>query len=173
MEKQPALLENGFSLIEILLVISLMVIILSLATPNLFNPLGQEKVNSLASDITINLKDAQIKAMYSETLGQAATAEFGVHFSTSSYTLFRGTVFNPADTNNFSVTLTNGLSINLNLPCLSSPNDCNNIIFSKLSGEVQNFDQTKNSLCLTDTLNNRILLTTNFLGVINAQTDAC
>ena len=38
---------------------------------------------------------------------------------------------------------------------------------------VANFDQTKNSLCLVDTLNNRILLTTNFLGVINAQTGSC
>lgn len=173
MEKQPAGLENGFSLIEILLVISLMVIILSLATPNLFNPLGQEKVHSLANDITINLKDAQIKTMHSETLGQATTSELGVHVTANTYTIFRGTVFNPADTNNFSVNAPSGLTISPNLPCPSAPNDCNNIVFSKLSGEVQNFDQTKNSLCLADTSNNRILLTTNFLGVINAQTDAC
>src|SRR3990167_984950 len=101
MEKLTAHSENGFSLIEILLVISFFVVILSLVTPNLFNPLGQEKVNSLANDITVNLRDAQTKAMHSETLGQPTTSEFGVHFSTNSFTLFRGTVFNPNHTNNF------------------------------------------------------------------------
>ncbi len=173
MEKLTAHSENGFSLIEILLVVSFFVVILSLLTPNLFNPLAREEVNSLAKDITANLKDAQTKAMHSETFGQPTASEFGVHFSVNSYTIFRGTVFNPADTNNFSVAVPTGLSINPNLPCPSSPNDCNNIVFSKLAGEVQNFDQTKNNLCLADTLNNRILLTTNFLGVINAQNGGC
>ncbi len=173
MEIQPVHSEKGFSLIEILLVISLMVIILSLATPNLFNPLGKEKVSSLTNDLTANIKDAQTKAMHSETLGQGATSEFGVHFTANNYTIFRGTIFNPADADNFSVSVESGLTINPNLPCLSSPNDCNNIVFSKLTGEVQNYDQTKNSLCLVDTLNNRMLITTNLLGVINAQTGSC
>ena len=173
MEKFTAFSENGFSLVEILLVVSFFVIIFSFTTTNLFSPLGREKVNGLSKDVISILKDAQIKAMNSETLGQGVNSEFGVHFSASSYTLFRGIVFNPLDTNNFLVSVPTGLAINPNLPCPASPNDCNNIIFSKLTGEVQNFDQAKNSLCLTDSLNNRILLTTNFLGVIDAQTSGC
>lgn len=173
MEKFTALSENGFSLIEIVVVIAILAIILSFSVPNLFSPLSIEKVNSMANDITANLKDAQTKAMNSETLGTGANSEFGVHFTTNSYTVFIGTVFNPADTNSFSVATPTGLSIIPNLPCPSGPNNCNNIVFSKLAGEVQNFDQIKNSLCLTDSLNNRILLTTNFLGVINAQTGGC
>lgn len=173
MEKLPARFENGFSLIEIILVIAVLVIIVSLSAPNLFNPLSIERVNSLANDVTTNIKDAQTKAMSSETLGLGATSEFGVHFTSSTYTIFRGTIFNPADTNNFTVSAPNGLIITPNLPCVSSPNDCNNIVFSKLTGEVQNFNQAKNSLCVADNSNNRILLTTNFLGVINAQTGGC
>ncbi len=173
MKKFTALSENGFSLIEVVVVIAVFVIILTLSVPNLFSPLSIEKVNSLGNDIKANLTDAQTKAMNSETLGHWQTSEFGVHFTASSYTVFLGTVFNPNDTNNFSVTAPSGLTIIPNLPCPTSPNDCNNIVFSKLTGEVQNFDQTKNSLCLSDSLNNRVLLTTNILGVINAQTGGC
>jgi len=173
MGKFTALSENGFSLVEVLLVISLLVIILSLSAPNLFNQLAREKVASLSTDVVSILKDAQTKAINSETIDLPTSSEFGVHFTANSYTLFRGVVFNPTDTNNFLVSVPDNLTIISNLPCPISPNDCNNIIFSKLNGEVQDFDQTRNSLCLTDGLNNRILLTTNFLGVIDAQTDGC
>lgn len=165
--------EEGFSLIEILLVVSLFIVVLTISSTNLFNPLGVEKVNNLSTDITSLLKDAQAKAMASETSGQGTTSEFGIHFTSSSYTLFKGSIFNPADTNNFTANVASGLSIAPNLPCPSSPNDCSNIVFSRLSGEVLNFNQTQNSLCLADNLGNKILLTTNYLGVVNAQINGC
>jgi len=160
-------------LIEIILIISLLGTILAIATPNLFTPLGVEKVNSLSTDIISLLKDAQTKAISSETFGQGLTEDFGIHFAQNSYTLFKGSVYNPADTNNFSVATPNSLSIVPNLPCPVIPNDCNNIVFSRLTGEVQNFDQAKNSLCISDSISNTIKLETNYLGVVNAQTAGC
>lgn len=173
MEKLTARTETGFSLIEVLFVVAFFVIILAFATPNLFNPLGREKVGTLSNDIVSNLRDAQTKAMSSETFGKPATSEFGVHFGSNNYIIFRGTIFDPTDSDSFLVDIPTGLTVNPNLPCNLAPNDCNNIVFSKLSGEVQNFDQTKNSLCLSDSLNNRILITINFLGVTNVQQGGC
>lgn len=165
--------EAGFTLIELLLVISMFVVILALSVPNLFSPLGVEKVNDLSQDIKSILSEAQTKAVSSETLGLLSTSEFGVHFTGSTYTIFRGTIFNPGDPNNFQVNVPSGLTIVPNLPCPVSPNDCNSIVFLRLTGEIQNFDQTKNSLCLADNLNNKIKVFTSTIGVVNAQTDSC
>lgn len=165
--------DRGFSLIEILLVISLLVVILAVATPNLFDPLATEKLSRLTTDITSLLKDAQTKSMSSETFGLGTTSEFGVHFTPTNYTLFRGTVFNPADSNNFTVSVPPGLAVAPSLPCPNGPNDCNNIVFARLNGEVTSFDENLNSICLADNFNNTILLTTNFLGVIDAQANGC
>lgn len=167
------MMSRGFTTIEVVLVIGLLVILLSFSTPNLFNPLGTEKVNSTANEILTSVSDAQAKAINSETLGQISPSEFGIHFTSTSYTIFPGTVFNPSDQKNFTTNLDSGLSLSPNLPCPFSPNDCNNIVFSKLSGEVQNFDPSKNSLCLADNLNNKIKLSFNYLGVTNAQVNGC
>lgn len=171
--KSRSVQEKGFTVIEIALVISLVTLILILGLPSIVGLLSSQKIDSVSSDIVSLLSEAQNKAMNSDTAGTPAASEFGVHFTSGSYTLFPGTVFNPADTNNFSVSLPSGFSLASNLPCTAAPNDCNNIVFNKLNGEVVNFSSSQNSVCLSDNVGSRYLLNTNFLGVVDVQPSGC
>ena len=166
--------QNGFTMIEVILVVSLFTMILAFSVPNLFSPLDSSRTNSLTEDVVSLLKEAQAKAINSDTLGQLTSSNYGVHFDTAAYTLFKGNVYSSADSSNFSVVVPNGLVVSPNLPCVSLPTDCNNLIFSQITGEVYNFDPTKNSLCLKTANNNSsFLITTNYLGVLNVQETAC
>ncbi|HSX58126.1 MAG TPA: type II secretion system protein [Candidatus Saccharimonadales bacterium] len=166
-------MSRGFSLIETVLVISLFSIVLLISAPILFTNLGGEKAATLAQNINSALKEAQNKAMSSEALGQASPTEFGVHFTSSNYTIFQGSSYNSSDPNNFVNQIDNGTSLTTNLPCISSPTNCNNLVFSKLVGEVVSFDQTKNTLCAKDNAGNGVLLTINSAGVVNVQKTSC
>jgi hypothetical protein len=144
--------------------------VLTIATVNLFRPVGTSKLDSVSSDVASIIREAQNKAMNTDTSGQAVTSEYGIHFETNKYTLFIGSVFNSNDTNNLVVDAPSQIVITPNLPCQSLPNQCNNIVFQKVSGEVIGFDGSKNSVCLTETVSNdRRLVRINFLGVADVQ----
>ena len=163
----------GFTLIEILLVISLIVLILTIVTTNLFNPVSQGKLDAVLVDAVSIIREAQNKAMNSDTSGQTTSSEYGVHFESNKYILFKGTAYNPSDSSNFVVNAPSGITIIPNLPCPSPPNGCANIVFQKISGEVASFNGSQNSVCIIETSQKQKKnLLINFVGVVNTQ-DGC
>lgn len=165
--------QSGFTIIEILVVVSLLTIVLTLTTTSLFTPLGRARTENLSVDIISLLRQAQSYAINSETLGSASATSFGVHFTNSTYSLFQGNIYNPTDPNNLVVDIPAGLMVSQNLPCSGLPNDCNNIVFNQRSGEIANFDPGKNSICVSNNSNSSTLVSFNYLGVMNAQEGAC
>ncbi|MEX0621891.1 MAG: type II secretion system protein [Candidatus Woykebacteria bacterium] len=165
--------RNGFTLIELILVVSLLSAVLVVTTITLFRPLSKANLDAVASDIAATLREAQDKSMNTDTAGGPQTSEYGLHFETASYTLFRGTSFSQSSPDNFKVNTPSSISLEADLPCPSPPTECNNVVFAKISGGVSGFDNTKNSVCIRETnSNNEQLLRINFLGVVNIQ-DGC
>ncbi len=164
---------RGFSLIELILVIALLSIILGITTVTLFRPVAKANLNTVSTNIFSLLREAQNRAINTDTSGDTQSNDYGVHFETDSYTLFKGSTYIPGDSSNFVVTTKNNISISPLLPCPSPPEDCNNVVFEKISGEVLGFDPTKNTVCVTETgTNKQVLLNVNFVGGTSVQ-DGC
>ena len=147
--------------------------ILGITTVTLFRPVAKANLNTVSTNIFSLLREAQNQAINTDTSGDPQSNDYGVHFETDSYTLFKGSTYISSDSSNFVVATKNNISISPSLPCPSPPEDCNNVVFEKISGEVLGFDPTKNTVCVTETgTNKQILINVNFVGGISVQ-DEC
>jgi len=168
--KKTALDTKGFTLIELVLVVALLGLVLIISTVNLFRPVPKAQANETASDIFSLLHDAQNRAMNTAIGGGTAADDWGIHFETDRYILFKGNVFDATDPTNFVVDTPANISLTPALPCPSPPGNCDNIVFAKISGEVLDFDDANNSACVTETATNKtVSLAVNFVGVIDVQ----
>lgn len=123
----PAL-QVGFTLIEILLVISITGILFGLTTIGLIKAQSTTSVRASEEMLIADLKSQQAKAMN----GTDNAGSFGVHFSSNNtYTLFQGVNFDPDSPANSPVSVDGNISI--------SGND---IIFLPVSGAVKDFLET-------------------------------
>ena len=165
--------EVGFTLLEVIIVVSLISLILTIASINLFKPTQEASLDTASADVISLMQEAQNKAMNTDTQGDNSSDEFGVHFETQKVTLFKGVVFNSGDQSNFDIDIPSNLNIFTNLLCSSPPEDCNNVVFQRISGEVVGFSDTQNNICITVGSSGKgVLLIVNFVGVINVQ-DGC
>jgi len=118
--------SNGFTLIEILLVISLFAIASSILLLNITRPKGIADIQSTENLIYATIKEAQSLAMAGPTGG------YGVHFEQDRFILFEGATYSSGNSNNLETTL----NTNLTIESISLPGG-NDIVFSQISGEVQ------------------------------------
>lgn len=151
--------SSGYSLLELLIVISILVTLLGLSTTNLFHFQHTSQLSSTVNSFLSNYKEQQIKAMEGDTQNSGTISDYGVHFETASYTLFRDSY----GTSNFTVDLPTGIQV-------STPLSNSEIIFQKGSGTVSNYDSTNTAndvITFTDTTENTSLtLQINQYGVV-------
>src|SRR5579864_8290274 len=95
---------KGFTVVEVILVIFILFILLGLITVNLFKFQNTSQLSSTVSSFLADYKEQQIKAMVGDTQGAGTVSSYGVHFETTSYTLFR----NNYGTANFTINLPSG-----------------------------------------------------------------
>jgi len=99
--------QRGFTVVELLIVMSITLILLGLATINLVH-------------------SQQLKSMIGDTEGRLTQDSYGIHFDSNRYVLFHGT-YSAGDTSNFVVNLDSNMQFN---------NPGFDVIFSRLSGEI-------------------------------------
>jgi prepilin-type N-terminal cleavage/methylation domain-containing protein len=125
--------QKGFSLLEVLLVIALLMIILGIATINLFSATNKTYQNTTAAILYTDLKSQQVKAMNGDTEGTGTTGAYGVYFKPTQYILFRGTTYSASNPTNFAVKIPD----DVNFTNISFPG--NQIVFASGSGAFANF----------------------------------
>lgn len=136
--------SRGFTLIELLLVMGIITVIFSITTIVLIGAQRTSAKGSQVDTILTDLRDWQTKAMVQNTGGGVASYDFGVYLQSSSYTLFRGSVYDPADTSNFVVDVDPSLSISgITFPAST-------ILFEGGSGEVVGFSLGTDSFDIDD-----------------------
>lgn len=118
--------SNGFTLIEILLAISLFAIASVILLVNITRPKGIADIQSTENLIYATAKEAQSLAM------AGPAGDYGVHFEQDRFILFEGSTYSPGNSNNLETTL----NTNLTIESISLPGG-SNIVFSQISGEVQ------------------------------------
>ncbi|HWY79802.1 MAG TPA: type II secretion system protein [Candidatus Sulfotelmatobacter sp.] len=147
---------KGYSLIEVILVISIFFILIGLATMNLFKAQHTSQLSSTVNSFLADYKEQQIKAMIGDTEGIGAVSDYGVHFESASYTLFRSTY----GTNNFPVSLPVSLQFSTTFPG-------SQILFLRGSGQISGFISGQNTITLRDTADGtQKIITINKYGVV-------
>ena len=152
--------QKGFSLIESLLVMACLAILLGLATLNLSNIKHRVSVTEMVDTFLADLKGQQLKAMVGDTEGRTTTDNYGIHFESTTYTLFHGTTYSATDAANFKTDLTDTNQITTTFPS-------SQILFLKGSGEVSGYVSSSATITLRDTTNNyQKVITVNRYGVV-------
>lgn len=159
----PTILEQGFTLVELLLVLGLFTIIFALSNISLTGLIAKTSTQEFTQTLISDLRRQQNRAMTGETAGGSAQA-YGVHFEPTSYTLFSGDSFNPAATDSIFVQLPTDLQFqSINLPGQQ-------IVFSQHNGDVAGYASDASTVTLHNTTDNAVVtLTFNALGVITTQ----
>lgn len=159
MKKKHLCLQAGFTIIETLLVMSIFIILAGLSTINLLNAKHKSSLSTSVDTFISDLKQQQLKAMIGDTEGSGVISNYGIHFETTSYTLFRNTYLGTSD---FTVNLPDTIRISTGL-------SGSQILFSKGSGEVANYDPVpaNNIIIISDPIDgNQKIITINEYGVV-------
>ena len=147
--------QKGFTLIELIIVMAIFATLVGISTISLLNVKHKSTLNTVVNTFLADLKEQQIKAMVGDTEGSGVVYNYGIHFETSTYTLFHGT-YSSGGTGNFVVPLTDTVQFN-------SFSQGNSIIFAKGSGEASGMT----TITLIDTVdNNQKTITVNQYGVV-------
>ena len=124
--------NKGISIIEILVVISLIILIASIVIPNLSEFKKQQALKNTTEDIVSLLNEAR-----NSTISSKNSTTYGVHFEEDSATLFPGVSF--ADN-------VNNKQIDFDTSTIISTDDGINlegggddIVFERLTGNVANY----------------------------------
>lgn len=137
-------MKKGFTLIEVLLVISILAILLTLGTV-VFNSFGRKDQMSVeAREIEAVINEAKVKTLAGFSLGGDESLNFGVYFQTDRYILFPGITYDSLNTHNQEFLLPESLEIT---PIFFPSNS---VVFEKITGEVVGFIPDQNYLLLND-----------------------
>ncbi|MEN9328480.1 MAG: hypothetical protein RI947_1288 [Candidatus Parcubacteria bacterium] len=151
----------GFTFVEIIVVIGILATIAGLTIMNLSGVQRRAYLNTQLTTTIADLKSQQLKAMTGDTEGRSTHDAYGIHFGSSSYTLFHGLTYNASDSSNFTINLDGNIDLtNITLPQ-------SEIIFTSGSGELTNYIQGADAFTLRNTLNgDQKTVTINRYGVI-------
>jgi len=154
--------NKGFTLLEIVLVVSIILILFGVVSINLSR---SQRITSLSGNLQTlisDLKAQQIKAMSGATDGRAIADNYGIYFSATKYTLFHGFVYNPTDPSNYDVSLDD----NINFSSIGFKN--NTLVFLQETGEVSTYSAIANTITIKNIAGTeQKTMTINNYGVIS------
>lgn len=133
---------SGFTLPELLIVLTILGILFSLTGVNLLNIYHKNTLNTTVTTFIADLKHEQLKAMVGDSEGQASPNSHGIYIQADRYTLFQGSIYSPSDPLNFAINLNSDLQFS-NILVPSSQ-----VIFAKGSGEVSNYNSGFDNITL-------------------------
>jgi len=119
--------NTGFTLVEVLVVIAILIIISALTFASFFNLDDRQ-----ALDVSVKQIDSFLEEARSLTLASKDASQYGVHFDTESITRFRGSVYSETDPDNVVSNLHNKIQIS----DVSLSGGGNEVIFDRLTGNT-------------------------------------
>lgn len=119
--------QNGYTFIELLVVVAILGIMFGLAAINLLNAQQTTSLKTAEETLIADMKNQQLKAMN----GIDNSGSFGIHFpvpGNNTYVLFQGNTYDPLSSGNYTVSINGPISIN-----------GTDIVFNKVSGEIYGY----------------------------------
>lgn len=136
--------RRAFTLIEMTVVLGMLTTLMSVGIVNLLKTQASARIGSSINQLVADIRAQQLKSMTGDTAGTGTISPHGIYVQPTSYTLFRGSAYSPADPANFTVNLEANMTLSTNF---SSPQ----VVFLAGSGEVSGYTPGFDSLTLTDT----------------------
>lgn len=137
-------LEKGFSLVEVLIVVSIFISLLGYSVINL---LGSREKSNISSSVQTLISDIKLQQQKSMNGEDAVNTDHGIYFGANNYVLFKGDTYNISDPANFNINLGDNTTFDL-VEFQDSV-----LVFSRGSGEIYNFNPLSNSLTLKNSIN--------------------
>jgi prepilin-type N-terminal cleavage/methylation domain-containing protein len=154
-------LHTGFTVLELMLTLSILGVLFALTVVNLTNIIPKANTRAAAEVLIADLREQQMKAMsgYEAVVGGAS--DYGIFFETDAYTLFTGSDYVEGHQENYVVSLQAGLEFDTtNLPL-------SRIVYLKGSGEVANYSETYHSIRIRNIVTTELrTIVYNQLGVL-------
>jgi len=120
--------KNGFTLIEIIIVMSIIVFLISASIVSYRSFEKSTELEKTVQNIISTLKLSQ-----SKTIASNEASPYGIHFESDKYISFKGSEYQPESVNNKIYNISNRLEIyNINLS-----GEENDIIFQRISGKTE------------------------------------
>lgn len=133
---------SGFTLMEVAVVMSLLTLLFGFVWVNLLGSKDSASQNTSVDILLSDLRAQQLKAMLGDTEGRIGHDAYGIRFGTTSYTLFHGSTYAPADPTNFTVSLGD----NERFESVGFPGSV--LVFASVSGEIDGFSAGADTIVL-------------------------
>lgn len=136
--------QDGFAFLELIVVIGVVAVLLGFTTINVLRLQHQSNLSSVADTLIADSRGQQNQAMVGQTPGATTSADHGMFFETTRYTLFAGTAFNPNDPGNTVVNLPSAVRVS----SITVPNAT--VVFTAGSGEAPGVAAGSDTITLTE-----------------------
>jgi len=145
-------MKKGFTVVELLVSIGILTVLFALTTINLTRLPSSASQSSIYDRLASDLRGQQTKAMvgYDSAAPPVGGVSYGVHFETTSYTLFNGSDYSSGDPSNFVV----NLDPNLTFTEIKFPNS--RVVFDAGSGNIAGYTVGSDSVSITDSLTGEV-----------------
>lgn len=153
--------HKGFTLLELIVSITIVSILFALVVINLLNVKHKASLSTSIDTFITDIRNQQLKVMVGDTQGQVSMENLGIFFNADRYTLFQGN-YSPAEPSNFTITLGDNIVFgNISFPS-------SQVVFAPKSGEIIGAT-ADNTIVIQDTqTQEQKTLTINKYGVVIA-----
>lgn len=149
LKREPDI-TKGFTLPELIVTVGILMVLIAIAALSISRADLRADLNGKTLVLLADIKNQQLKAMSGETGATSTSADHGIYFGTNSYTTFRGSTYDPSNPTNFIVQFENNLSFQ-NVQFQNSQ-----IVFSKVSGEIKNYNPAGDTFSIVNNPTNEI-----------------
>jgi hypothetical protein len=129
---------------EVAVVVALLSMLFGLVWLNILGSKEHASQNATIDVLLSDIRAQQLRAMLGDTGGRVTSDSYGIRFNTTSYTLFHGPTFVPADPSNQTISLGDQEYFK----SVSFPS--NQVIFASISGQIVGFSQNASSFILSN-----------------------
>lgn len=130
--------ESGFTVIELLVVLTIIALLFALSTINLGQAQVTASVSTVTSTLLADLKNQQILAMSGGVGSTSSQQPHGIYIQSNEYTLFDDSSYNSGDSSNYTVDL-NSITMSTTLPS-------DQVVFNAGDGAVAGFTSGDNTI---------------------------
>lgn len=150
--------QKGFTLVELLVVLTILSILLALTTVNLSRPQTTSSLDGAVNSLVADIKSQQMLAMSGDQGSTTSQQPQGLYLQSGSYTLFAGSTYSAGDGNNFAINPGQGIALATTFPGTS-------LIFNKGTGEVNGFVNGSNTITLSFNGSSKVVTVSRFGAV--------